>query len=498
MYFPTWFAGSVYGGLAWCLLLVILNICLTVRRRRRAVSSPLVRVMIACCLSVMLLLCALIWNYLHLLIQHGRLTSKAVWTTWGIWGGQAGWFVLAVTLLSWVLPLWVTCVHWLRLTAGVVQMDADAQALPAATARKSGKSGKLPVPATVQPPHYQPGEPVPLVFKDDTPWGWLEYSNGNFQGQRLALKRTVITIGRDENCDIWLDDDLVSRYHAELAWCQQQVCLTDCNSLNGVLLNGHPVQGIMQVQTSDAIQVGVQKFVFALAEQKEAAIDDQYDPLAHHTWRSMNDFQVDTSSPLPAASYRADVETSAEIGNNASSAAGAPAPVPAAEALPRSPRRVLETDHELFSPASSSGTGNDKLSPIPAIDDADAKTALIVRSGTLAGQCLWLDQPMLVIGCSAECNLVLHDDSLVAVQAQIYHQPYGDYIQALTSESEVSVNNVMVQGAQLLRAGDMLRLGKVLCEYLVPDASDSGMLPSPRYAKSLSGPVPLRLPSRKL
>ncbi|BCL81632.1 FHA domain-containing protein [Ktedonobacteria bacterium brp13] len=414
--------------------------------------------MIACGLSLLVLFGALIWNYLHLPVQHGRPTGTAVWH---------GWAVLAVTLLcGCVLPLWVSCVHWLRPYA-TVRVALDEPTLNRSGTGTPGRHGKPPVAATVQPPRHQPGQLASFVFKDDTPWGWLEYGSGNFQGQRLALKRSVITIGRDENCDIWLDDDLVSRYHAELAWCQQQVCLTDCNSMNGVLLNGYRVQGTVQVTAHDEVQIGEQRFIFIEAERTASVLDDQYDPLSNHTWRSMDDFQMDTSSPLTAAS-----------------------------ALPRD---VSETDHELFSPTSSAlSSPMSAVSPIPAIDGADERTALVVRSGLLAGQCLWLNQPVMTIGRSEVCTVRLQDDSIAEVQAQLYHQPYGDYLQALTNESEVSVNNVAVQGAQLLRAGDMLRLGKVLCEYLVSDATDSGMLPSPRYAKSPSGPVPLRLPSRKL
>jgi pSer/pThr/pTyr-binding forkhead associated (FHA) protein len=417
---------------------------MAVLQRRKLTSAIL-----ACSLSVVLLLCAFIWYYLRFRAQQGQLTDGELWEVLG--------YALAI---GWLLPLLATALYWLRVFRPVAQGHTPRKELARLFAAKQGKP---PVPATVQPPHYEPGVLSPYVFGDDIPWGWLEYSNGNFQGQRLALKRAVITIGRDENCDIWLDDDMASRHHAELAWCQQQVCLTDCQSLNGVLINGHQVQGTVQVSSQDELQVGAQRFLFILAEQKVVQ-DEQYDPLVNHTWRSTHDLQMDTSSLVLAAAHSHHAEQHQE------------------QETP-SHKHVVETNHALLSSQETE-------------DDSDEAPTLIVRSGSQAGLSLWLLAPVITIGSSDECLLVLHDDSVASVHAQIYHQPYGDYLQALTNESEVSVNNMPIQGVQLLRAGDLLLLGTVLCEYLVPQATDSGMVPSPHSSTSLSGPVPLRLPSR--
>jgi pSer/pThr/pTyr-binding forkhead associated (FHA) protein len=432
--------------------LIILNVGIAALQRRKSnITRARGSALIACFLSIFLLFCAFIWYYFRFRTQQGQLTVGELW----------GVLVYALAV-GWLLPACVTVICWLCARRSVAQGNTPQKEVARLSAPKQGKS---PVPATVQPPRHQPGVQSPFVFRDDIPWGWLEYCNGNFQGQRLALKRAVVTIGRDENCDIWLDDDMASRHHAELAWCQQQICLTDCNSLNGVLLNGHQIKGTVQMNSQDELQIGEQRFLFIQAEQKVVQ-DEQYDPLVNHTWRSTHDLQMDTSSPLPAAAYL----------NNPGSQQGQETP-------PHN--QVVETDHILSS-----------------AQDAECKEdeppALIIRSGLQAGQSFWLLPPVVTIGRSEECLLVLHDESVALMQAQIYHQPYGDYLQALTQESEVSVNNVPVpsQGVHLLRAGDMIRFGKVLCEYLVPQATDSGMIPSPHSAKSLSGPVPLRLPSR--
>lgn len=140
-----------------------------------------------------------------------------------------------------------------------------------------------------QPPRYVSGVMPPFVFSAENPWGWLEYHNGNFQGQQLALKRSIITLGRAEDSDIWLDDDMASRRHAEVAWEQNIVYLTDCNSLNSTRLNGRRVQGSVPLSSGDIIEIGTQRFLFLLAEQKTTT--DQYDPLVNHKWHSAFELQ---------------------------------------------------------------------------------------------------------------------------------------------------------------------------------------------------------------
>ncbi len=58
----------------------------------------------------------------------------------------------------------------------------------------------------------------------------------------IALSRMPLTIGRESNTDIALDDPRVSRQHARLSYRQQQIWLTDLRSSNGTFVNGEPIQ----------------------------------------------------------------------------------------------------------------------------------------------------------------------------------------------------------------------------------------------------------------
>jgi pSer/pThr/pTyr-binding forkhead associated (FHA) protein len=138
-------------------------------------------------------------------------------------------------------------------------------------------TGTRTVAVTANPPRRQPGVPTPFVYSADKPWGWLVYRDGKFAGQELALKHAVVSIGREEDNEVWLDDDTISRYHAELAWENGQVYVTDADSLNGVLLNGKRIRSSTPVKHNDTLEIGDHRFVFRYAQQ--TSTDDLDDPL---------------------------------------------------------------------------------------------------------------------------------------------------------------------------------------------------------------------------
>ena len=64
-----------------------------------------------------------------------------------------------------------------------------------------------------------------------------------FEAGRLYCDlHTPITIGREEDNDIRLNDDRVSRFHAKIQEDAGRVILTDLDSTNGTRVNGHPVR----------------------------------------------------------------------------------------------------------------------------------------------------------------------------------------------------------------------------------------------------------------
>jgi len=282
--FPIWFNAGWYGGLTCCMLAIATNVLYSALRRRGR-TRQLASVTVICVISALLLFPAIIWFNSRFNAQRALLS---VYEVVGI--------LLYIALCGWVVPLGITGFYCLF----ALPRSSTTTALSLASMQHST--------TTYRPPRYQPGVEVPFVFSKDTPWGWLEYYSGSFHGQRLALKRAIATLGRDEQCDIWLDDDMASRHHAELAWDNGRVYLTDCESLNGVLLNKRPVRGTALLESNDLLQIGTHRFVFVLAEQKDVPSAED-DPLNRHTWRSTQDLQTGVSQPVPLIGNSKEVDT---------------------------------------------------------------------------------------------------------------------------------------------------------------------------------------------
>lgn len=75
------------------------------------------------------------------------------------------------------------------------------------------------------------------------------------RGRSYSGLPTPITIGREDDNDIQLNDDRVSRFHAKLQDDGGNVILTDLDSTNGTRVNGHPVQ-VKVLQVGDLVTIG--------------------------------------------------------------------------------------------------------------------------------------------------------------------------------------------------------------------------------------------------
>lgn len=69
-------------------------------------------------------------------------------------------------------------------------------------------------------------------------------------------------IGRSDECQLMLDDPLVSRKHAVLRVTQRGVLVADLGSRNGVLVNGQRVTAERYLAAGDVVQIGSQELSF--------------------------------------------------------------------------------------------------------------------------------------------------------------------------------------------------------------------------------------------
>lgn len=85
----------------------------------------------------------------------------------------------------------------------------------------------------------------------------LVAQTGPAAGQRWALTKMQLSIGREPDCDIVIPDRQVSRVHAMLNRTDDGYELEDLGSKNGTHVNGKPVQGRVRLQDGDLIQVAL-------------------------------------------------------------------------------------------------------------------------------------------------------------------------------------------------------------------------------------------------
>jgi len=115
----------------------------------------------------------------------------------------------------------------------------------------------------------------------------IQILEGAERGRVFEDLACPITIGREEENRIQLNDDRVSRFHLKIQEEAGRIILTDLGSTNGTRVNGHPVQ-MRVLQLGDQISVGRSLLLVGstheLSRQSPAAIlsDDAYDNIPTH------------------------------------------------------------------------------------------------------------------------------------------------------------------------------------------------------------------------
>lgn len=86
-------------------------------------------------------------------------------------------------------------------------------------------------------------------------------TRGAVSGSRYLLDEDEVTVGRDPNADILLDDSTVSRAHALFRRVGNAFHVVDAGSLNGTYVNRERVDDA-ELHNGDEIMVGKFRLVF--------------------------------------------------------------------------------------------------------------------------------------------------------------------------------------------------------------------------------------------
>lgn len=80
--------------------------------------------------------------------------------------------------------------------------------------------------------------------------------------QEIDLPQGDTLVGRSANCQVTLDDPLVSREHARFRIRDATALVEDLGSRNGVQVNGTPAMGPTAIKNGDRVRIGTQELVF--------------------------------------------------------------------------------------------------------------------------------------------------------------------------------------------------------------------------------------------
>jgi diguanylate cyclase (GGDEF)-like protein len=123
------------------------------------------------------------------------------------------------------------------------------------------------------------------------------------QGKRLELAESVARLGRDEDNDLVLLDDGVSRRHARVERSGEAWHVMDVGSRNGTLLNGQLLSGVKRLKNGDVLKLGSVIVKFLSGHDLETSL-----------WEEMYQLAVtDTLTQLANRKYF-DGELSTELG----------------------------------------------------------------------------------------------------------------------------------------------------------------------------------------
>ncbi len=94
------------------------------------------------------------------------------------------------------------------------------------------------------------------------------------ESQNFTVRASPFRIGRADDCEVSINNEYVSRVHAEVAFENGTWCIRDLNSSNGIYLNGRRVERTL-ITGPTAIRLGVEGPEILLSPETAADIKEQ-------------------------------------------------------------------------------------------------------------------------------------------------------------------------------------------------------------------------------
>lgn len=95
-----------------------------------------------------------------------------------------------------------------------------------------------------------------LEGEPELPLAYLLVVTGPARGATLVVDHLPVVVGRSSDADLVIDDETVSRRHAELRGDRAALEIEDLGSSNGTTLQGNPIVGSLALLDGDLVGFG--------------------------------------------------------------------------------------------------------------------------------------------------------------------------------------------------------------------------------------------------
>src|SRR6266566_2694481 len=256
------------------------------------------------------------------------------------------------------------------------------------------------------------------------------------QEETLLSQTKIMTIGRQAGAYLLIDNDSVSRRHAEISFANKQYVLRDLGSSNGTFVNEVRLEAdkVYILKPDDRVRFGKVKFMFQVQGFRQAEG-------AKTLLRSETLPGITTFHELTTGFY--------DPGGRDKSSPYTPSGQP-----------VLNADGSLLLPGATQALSADIVA---TFKETPALIVLVHGSP----QVVYLKQGRsILLGRDKTCDVVLADIAASRKHAEVFPGPDGSYIRDLGSANGVIVNQMKIDNPYLLVHGDRIMIGGIILFFM--------------------------------
>jgi NADPH-dependent 2,4-dienoyl-CoA reductase/sulfur reductase-like enzyme/pSer/pThr/pTyr-binding forkhead associated (FHA) protein len=253
--------------------------------------------------------------------------------------------------------------------------------------------------------------------------------------EETSLSQTkVMTIGRQAGSYLLIDQDSISRRHAEISYANMQYVLRDVGSSNGTFINEVRLEEgrAYILKPQDHVRFGKAKYVFQVLGANFA--DGTKTRSRNETKQGMTQFHE-----LATGFYD---------------------PIAAGQVLSPAGQPILNVDGSMMLP------GATKALPADSVAALKEAPALIVIAEGIPRVVHLIQGKRITLGRGTTCDVVLVDVAASRKHAEVFPSPDGFYIRDLGSANGVIINHMKVDNPYLLAHEDRITIGSIVIYFI--------------------------------